>query len=65
VITLDAALIRAVSAHPGLAFAGLLDAVRAAGLDVGATEIDTAARALGLEHGEPGAYRYRPPGSAQ
>lgn len=60
--TLDAALLRAVSAHPDLTFAGLLDAVR---LDVGATEIDAAARALGLEHGEPGAYRYRLPGSAE
>lgn len=60
---LTIALLRAVSAHPGLTFAGLLDAVRAAGLDVGATEIDAAARALWLEHGEPGAYRYWLPGS--
>lgn len=61
--TLDTALLRAVSAHPGLTFVGLLDDVRSSDLDVSATEIDAAARALGLEHGEPGAYRYRLPGS--
>lgn len=63
VTTLDAALLRAVSAHPGLRFLGLCDAAWDAGLDASVTEIDQAARALKLEHGEPGAYRYRLPRS--
>lgn len=67
-MTLDDALVSAavqlaVEQHPGMTFDELVVATRRhfdpAGPEVGAAEIDKAARELGLEHCEPGAYVYR------
>lgn len=53
----------ATEQRPGMTFDDLVVATRARfdpeGPEVGAAEIDKAARELGLEHGEPGAYRYQ------